>query len=205
MSPRRYESPVRTAQREATAAHIVETTLALLAEHGLDELTIPTVAAAAGVSPATVYRHFPSLDDLILALLREVRPRVGQTSERLAGVTPDGLADLARENFAAYEEHAAVLRPLMESRAFNRVRVGSEGRRAPRGADVLRPLGPDRTERELETMAGPVYFLVGPQAWRWLRETWGLDAEAAAEAATWAIRVLVEAAARGDGPGREAS
>lgn len=191
---------MRTAQREATAAHIVETALALVADRGLDDLTIPAVASAAGVSAATVYRHFPSLDDLILGVLRVMRPRIGQTRERLAGVAPDGLPDLARENFASYEEHADVLVPLMESRAFNRVRVGSEGRRAPRGADVLRPLAPDRSERDLESMAGAMFLLVGPQAWRWLRETWGLDAEAAATATTWAIRVLTEAVARGDGP-----
>jgi AcrR family transcriptional regulator len=200
MAPRRYDSPVRTAQREATAAHIVETALAMVAERGLDELTIPAVASGAGVSPATVYRHFPSLDDLVLGVLGVMRPRIGQTRERLAGAAPDGLADLARENFASYEEHADVLVPLMESRAFNRVRVESEGRRAPVGADVLRPLTPGVAQRDSEIMAGAMFLLVGPQAWRWLRETWGLDAEAAARAATWAIRVLTESVARGERP-----
>jgi AcrR family transcriptional regulator len=200
MAPRRYDSPVRTAQREATAAHIVETALTLVAERGLDELTIPAVASEAGVSPATVYRHFPSLDDLVLGVLGVMRPRIGQMRERLAGAAPDGLADLARENFASYEEHADVLVPLMESRAFNRVRVESEGRRAPVGADVLRPLTPGVAERDVEIMAGAMFLLVGPQAWRWLRETWGLDADAAARAVTWAIRVLTESVARGERP-----
>jgi AcrR family transcriptional regulator len=158
VTPRRYDSPVRTAQREATAAHIVETALAMVAERGLDELTIPAVASEAGVSPATVYRHFPSLDDLVLGVLGVMRPRIGQTRERL------------------------------------------EGRRAPVGADVLRPLTPGVAERDVEIMAGAMFLLVGPQAWRWLRETWGLDAEAATRAATWAIRVLTESLARGERP-----
>jgi hypothetical protein len=100
-----------------------------------------------------------------------MRPRIGRTHKRLAGVAPDGLADLTRENFDSYEEHADMLVPLMESRGFNRVRVGSEGRRAPLGADVLRPLAAGRAERDLESTAGAVFLLMRPQAWRWLRET----------------------------------
>ncbi|WP_232665034.1 TetR/AcrR family transcriptional regulator [Pseudonocardia sp. TRM90224] len=198
MPSRRYESPVRAAQREATGARIVETAIAQIAEHGLDELTIPAVATAAGLSPATVYRHFPTLDDLLLGVLARMRPRIGQTRERLAGVRPDRLAALARENYASYEEHADVLVPLMESRAFNRVRVGSEGRRAPLGAAVFRAAAPGRTERELEALAGVAYLMVGPVAWRWLRETWGLDAEAASRATEWAIGVLTAAIEEGD-------
>ena len=198
MPTRRYDSPVRDAQREATRERIIDAALELVAG-GLDELTIPAVATSAGLSPATVYRHFPTLDDLMLALLQWLRPRVGQTRDRLTGGAPERLADVARENYAGYEKHADVLRPLMESRAFNRARVGSEGRRAPHGVAAFRHVATGYSEQDLEGATGAVYMLVAPQTWRWLRETWGLDAETASRATSWAVQVLVEAIANGRG------
>lgn len=195
---RRYDSPVRDAQRDATRARILDAALALVAG-GLDELTIPAVGKASELSPATVYRHFPTLDDLMFALLQWLRPRVGQTRDRLTGGKPQGLPAVARENYAGYEKHAAVLTPLMESRAFNRARVGSEGRRAPHGAAAFRELATGYSEPDLEGVTGAVYLLIAPQAWRWLRETWGLDAATASRATSWAIQVLVEAIANGRG------
>ncbi|GAA3422298.1 TetR/AcrR family transcriptional regulator [Streptosporangium vulgare] len=38
----------------------------LFTEHGYDATTVTDVAEAAGVSPMTVYRHFPTKEDLVL-------------------------------------------------------------------------------------------------------------------------------------------
>ena len=48
---------------------IVETTLALLAEVGPTALSVEEVASRAGVSKATMYRRFPTKDDLVVAAL----------------------------------------------------------------------------------------------------------------------------------------
>jgi AcrR family transcriptional regulator len=39
-------------------------------DHGLDDLSLPAVAALAGASPSSLYHFFPSLDALYLALLK---------------------------------------------------------------------------------------------------------------------------------------
>lgn len=199
MSPRKYESPVRAAQSEATREHLLAVARELLVEGGLDALTLPRLAKAAGVSAPTVYRHFPTLDALVEAFLAWIRPLIGQTPERLMK-TPDTLPQLPLENFARFEEHAAVLRPLMESRVFNRVRVASMRDRARRGADVLVERAPGWRRRELEAAAGAVWVLASPQTWRWLVETWGVDTREAARAASWAMRALLEAIERGPMP-----
>lgn len=198
MAPRRYESPVREARATATRARILDVAFALLAEQGLDAVTIPAVARAAGVSVPTVYRHFPTPDDLMRGFLAAIRPRIGQTVERLYA-SVDELERVAAENYAGYEQHARTLLPLMESREFNRVRVSSVGRRAALGAKVVRPRAPRWSERELEGASAAVYAFISPQVWRWMKETWGLDADVAARSATWAIRTLLEAIAQGRG------
>ncbi len=197
MATRTYSSPIRDAQVEQTRALLFDTARALLVEGGLDALTLPKLAQAAGVSVPTVYRHFPTVDDLIRAFLEWIRPRIGQTPERLLATSADRLPELPLENYPRYEAEAAVLRPLMESREFNRVRVASMSDRARTAAGLLRPEAPGWSDAQLEAMAGAIYILSAPQAWRWFRETWAVEADEAARAASWAMRTLIEALARG--------
>lgn len=55
------------------AQEIFAATLALLAEHGYDGLTIEAAAAKSGVNKTTIYRWWPSKDALLAAALTESR------------------------------------------------------------------------------------------------------------------------------------
>lgn len=193
MSRRAYSSSIRDAQVEQTRAHLMDTARGLLIEGGLDALTLPRLAQAAKVSVPTVYRHFPTVEDLLRAFLEWMRPRIGMTQERLGALEPDEIARLPLENYPRYEAEAALLRPLMDSRAFNRVRQASVSDRAKSAAKQLRAAAPGWSETELQGLTGAVWALGSPQAWRWLRDTWGLDNDTAARASAWAIGVLIEA------------
>ncbi len=72
----------------------------LFAEEGLDA-QMPDIAKAAKVGVGTVYRHFPTKDDLIAALARErFRRLADKVSEALEAENPwEGLCDVIR--FAA--------------------------------------------------------------------------------------------------------
>src|SRR5437773_8993571 len=61
---RTYVSPLRRGQFEATRLRIVEAVGRVLAR-GVTELSVPAVAEEAGVSVATVYRHFQSKQQLV--------------------------------------------------------------------------------------------------------------------------------------------
>ncbi|HTI25017.1 MAG TPA: TetR/AcrR family transcriptional regulator [Kutzneria sp.] len=56
-------------KRQTTADHLVASALAALVERGVD-VTVDDVAKAAGVSRRTVFRHFPSRDELLAAAIR---------------------------------------------------------------------------------------------------------------------------------------
>jgi len=95
---------------------LIEATLQLIAESGLDSLTISQVAARAGVSRATAYREFGDKDKLLSAVAaREVQQMVAET---MAGIDPT--ADLARNVPAvvlaalAYLRHHAAFRYVRE-------------------------------------------------------------------------------------------
>jgi AcrR family transcriptional regulator len=63
--------PYRLGRREvssrATRDRIVEATIGLHDEQGISSTTFRDVASRAGVSPATVLRHFPRMEELIRA------------------------------------------------------------------------------------------------------------------------------------------
>ncbi|MFO0624114.1 MAG: helix-turn-helix domain-containing protein [Polyangiales bacterium] len=197
MPPRSYASAIRDAQVEKTRQHLFDTARAMLVEGGLDGLTLPKLAKAAGVSIPTVYRHFPTVDDLVRAFLEWIRPRVGQDPQRLLSCGAEELPELPLKNYPRYEAEAQVLRPLMESKAFNRVRVASVRDRAKVAAAALRPRAPGWSDAELEAMSGAIYALNSPIAWRWFRDTWGIESDEAARAVSWAMRTMIEALARG--------
>ena len=110
--------------------HLVATAVDLFSEHGFHATGIDAILAKAGVSKKTLYRHFRSKDELILAALkkhdgvfrndfmRQVEARADTPEERLLAVY-----DVARDWFAhnkffgcmfinAVGEHSAARSPL---------------------------------------------------------------------------------------------
>lgn len=67
MSPRAYSIDTRAAAAEARKAQIVTCAIELFAEQTAAATTMEDIAKTAGVSPATVYRHFRNFDALAQA------------------------------------------------------------------------------------------------------------------------------------------
>ena len=67
MTPRKYTMDKRKAAVQETQQRIVEATLALHAEKGIFGTSWQDIAHRADVSVGTVYKHFPSLDELVPA------------------------------------------------------------------------------------------------------------------------------------------
>src|SRR5688572_14594009 len=56
---------LREEQRELTRTKILRAVLDLVAEGAMGDLSVPQVSACSGVSVATIYRYFPSKDDML--------------------------------------------------------------------------------------------------------------------------------------------
>jgi AcrR family transcriptional regulator len=72
-------------------ARIIAAARELFHKHGLRSIGVETIAEAAGSNKMTLYRHFGSKDDLILACLEEVATEIEMTWQRLAAEHPDDL------------------------------------------------------------------------------------------------------------------
>ena len=116
MSPRKYDMTRRASAAAQTRRRIIDATRELHSERGIAATSWDEIAARAGVGVGTVYRHFPSLDELI--------PACGEISMRIVALPdPEGVPSLfdgvdapaerieclVREAFASYERGAPQL------------------------------------------------------------------------------------------------
>lgn len=65
--PRKYSMESRTAAVSETRQRIIDATVQLHDEQGISGTSMQDIADRAGVALATVYRHFPTVDDLVPA------------------------------------------------------------------------------------------------------------------------------------------
>ena len=94
--PRLWDETIE-AHRRAVRDATLDTTAALVAEHGLASVTMSQIAAETGIGRATLYKYFPDVDAILLAWherqvaehlaqLAEVRDQAGRAGERLKAV-----------------------------------------------------------------------------------------------------------------------
>jgi AcrR family transcriptional regulator len=118
LAPRKYTMDKRKAAVEETRQRIVEAALALHSEKGIFGTSWQDIAHRADVSVGTVYKHFPSLDELVpacgqlaYAILRP--PSLEDAPQIFADATSleERLGRLIEELFDFYERGA----PYMET------------------------------------------------------------------------------------------
>ncbi|TQS25954.1 TetR/AcrR family transcriptional regulator [Microbispora sp. KK1-11] len=108
---------LRTRKKERTRQAISEVAIAMFLEHGFDRVGVAEIAAAAEVSKPTLFRYFPSKEDLVLHRIADHRGEAAAVVRaRPAGRTPlDALHDAfmagldAREPTTGLCDHPAVM------------------------------------------------------------------------------------------------
>lgn len=132
MSPRRrYTMSSRAEAIEQTRRRILEATIQIHDEQGMADAKWEEIARRAGVSLSTLYRHFPSNDELIAACGRLVfeelpPPDPAQAAEVFAELDgAERLAQLVKVVFGYYE----LTHPMMEMvrRDLHRSRAVADG------------------------------------------------------------------------------
>ncbi len=94
--PKLWTETIETHRREVRDA-ILDTTAALVAEHGLLSVTMSQIAEETGIGRATLYKYFPDVEAILhawhqrqiighLEYLGEVRDQAGDAGERLEAV-----------------------------------------------------------------------------------------------------------------------
>lgn len=105
--PKLWNDTIEEHRREVREA-ILDTTAALVSDHGLLSVTMSQIAEETGIGRATLYKYFPDVETILhawhqreinahLGQLAEIRDRPGTSGERLAAVL-HAYASIARDS-----------------------------------------------------------------------------------------------------------
>src|SRR5436190_12532259 len=179
---------LRDQHAAVTRTRILSAVAELLEEGDAEELTMPGVAAASAVSLRTIYRYYPTREELLEAagrwigdeLLRHPYP-----------ATLDEVADRFEEGAPDFDDHPGLVRAMALSQLGRRVRGYRRRERLEAVARALRDELPGLPEDELRRAEAVIAYLHNILAYTTLREENGLSGEQIGEALAWAIQTLV--------------
>lgn len=179
----RVERTPQERLRADTSQRILEAAFARLRDEPDAPFSHEVVADLAGVSARTVYRHFPTQQDLVRGVWEQLRDRTGTTWPR----TFDAIIPELRGLFAQFERNEALTRAMLAAapRANYAQHGSAEGREAFRVA--LAPLLASRTPAEQAQLIAQCVAIYSAPFWQMLRDRGQLDAQAAQDAAVHAM------------------
>jgi AcrR family transcriptional regulator len=188
---RNYSSPLRVEQAEATRSRIVDATVALLQRGDLD-FGMQEVADQAGVSVRTVYRAFPTREELISGVVALIKERFEASAGKPPRTPDEFRSSISRSVRAVYE-----LEPLY--RAMLATREGRESHRRSAGkrrvhvetafAEEIEGLTPQHARQ----FAALMHLVTSSTGVFFMKDYAGLDRDATIGALEWAMTALTAA------------
>jgi AcrR family transcriptional regulator len=191
---RRYDSPVRRQRAAETRERILQAGSALV--HGFPswdwrDLTFRAVAARAGVSERTVYRHFATEQELHRAVMRRLEDEAGITYEGLR------LADLAEVTARILESTLSfAVAPVRASPPF----VEEDLRRRQALLAAVTELTGSWPDLERQMAAAVLDVCWAIPSYERLIGSWDLDPAEATRAVTGVIGLILDAIQDGRRP-----
>jgi AcrR family transcriptional regulator len=179
---------LREQHANATRVLILSAVADLLEADPADDLTMPRVAAASGVSLRTVYRYYATREELLEAAGRWIG------NELFGHPYPhdlDETAELFRIGCADFDERPGLVRAMAFSQLGREARNPRREERLGAIHDALCEEVGDLPEQELRRAEAVLAYLHNMLAYTTMREENGLSGDEIGEAVAWAIQTLV--------------
>jgi AcrR family transcriptional regulator len=189
--PRKYSMDTRSEAGALRRRRLIDATVDVLGEVGVDRLTMDMVAERADVATRTIYNHFPARQDLLSAVQAELLqafrdtlqlkiPETGEPAERLR--------QFVAVLFTMYEQQGAALTTLL---GFDEPDIRAQVRdmrawRRDRLEEILRSGG--GTRLPVGQAVAFAFVMTNHASWRVLREELALTQEQAVETTATGIQ-----------------
>jgi len=195
---RSYNSPLREEKARETREAILQALYRLMSTStGPDEISMDAIAAEAGIQRRTVFRHFPTKDELLTAFWPWLNALIG------ASIAPETVADIVagpQDAFPRFDEHEAAIRASLHSPTGRAMRAGMVSARRLRFAGALAPVLANLPPVEARRVEALAHLLYSASAWEVLKDYGGLTGAQAGETASWALETILSAVASGSSP-----
>lgn len=185
---RSYSSALRDEQQELTRSRIMKAVADLIRDGRIHGFTVEEVAQRAGVSYASVYRHFPTREKL----LEEVYEWFQQDTNR--PLLPDSLDALPSmvDSLVAYFEANA---DLTQAAAVAMTALGLVPKTQREHDEEIQRLvaeaNPGLDPQEARVKAAVIRFLASSLAWAIFRQRFELEPDEISSALGWALQTLI--------------
>jgi AcrR family transcriptional regulator len=179
---------LREQHAEAARQRIFGAVASLLEQGTVEELTMPGVAEAAGVSLRTLYRYYPTREQLLAAAGRWIG---GDLLRQGYPQSLDDVADTFEDGCREFDRHPGLVRAMALSDLGRQLRAERRGERVAAIRAALQAEVGDLSERELRQAEAVLAYLHNMLGYTTLREEHELSGDAIGEALGWAIRTLV--------------
>jgi AcrR family transcriptional regulator len=180
---------LRDHHAQITRERILAAVAELLERAQPEELTMPDVATASGISLRTIYRYYPTRDDLLEAAGRWIGE---QLLESPFPQTLDEIASFFQNASRRFDERPGLVQALALSPIGRRVREARRSRRLEAIRAALEAEVGRLPEEELRRAEAVLGYLHNMLAYTTMREENGFSGEEVGEACAWATRVLVD-------------
>jgi AcrR family transcriptional regulator len=193
---------LRDQQAEFTRQILMEAAKRVIENYSVDDFTVQKVAEEAGMSHRTVYRYFPSRQELLDAFTDWMEDTVAPIDHSLPDQT-DEISPIVQSAFDRFDRYAPYFRaglllanrgePLQPHRQKERDQLIRQAL-----ADELDPLEPEQAEEAYAI----IRHLLGAHTWQVLHDRFELQDGRSGRAVTWALEVLMDALREGRVPGK---
>lgn len=181
---------LREKQVEMTRELILRAVAERLEREAPGEISVADIAKESGASLRTVYRYFPTRDELLAASADWI-------NERIFGGMPyaetlDALMAELPETFERFGEHPELVRTMALTETGRSVRAKRREQRLARMREALEDVTgrlPRHERRQAEAVIGSLYDM---GTWVSMHDEAGLSGRDAGEAVAWAIQTLIE-------------
>lgn len=183
-------TPISLKDRHSDATHglILATAIELLEAGSISNVTARAVAKQAGMSERTVFRYFATRDDLLDAIAAEAAARMQSPPPP---ATIDDLLDYPKPLYRSFEDKAALVKGILHTELFNRVRVTAAAERWSAVTRLIDEALPDRSRKERRLLATNINYFLSATTWNYYRTRFELSTEDTIAAAKGAIRALL--------------
>jgi len=179
---------LRSQQMELTKTRIIDAVIELLAEGHPAAISVPEVSRRSGVSIATIYRHFPTKEQLLDATAFAGVPPREEVLRR--DPDPDNLGPFLERTWADLERIEPMIRAQLSTRLGQDVRTRRTRNRDAVGIEVLARKGFDPDRDETRRLARLGAMLTSSAVYL---DQLDLPRRQAIADLTWAVKTLTDA------------
>lgn len=194
---RKYDNSSREAQSQQTRQNILNALARQLVSNNSTEFSVAEAADQAGVTSRTLFRYFPTKEDMLQALSEWVFSITGKT---LVPTTASEVTAAVSSYYSMFEEHPDLIRAMLLSELGRGVRSRMTTERRRTIGNALQPAVAHLPEAEAKAVRALIGHLVTAETWWQLRDAFGVDGHQSQQVVNWTIELMLQALASGQHP-----